>query len=993
MGHRPAHLTGFVGREAELTEIRSLLGSARLLTLTGGGGSGKTRLAAEFMARFRTDFTGEVVWVDLAPLSVEELLPRHLSAQIGLVEDATGSPTDAIAARLRGLDALLILDNCEHLVAACADLCHALLGACPRLRILATSREALGVGGETAWLVPPLPVPTCDDAVTSAEIEQSEAVQLFVDRARAVRPGFALDDRNAPAVARICRRLDGIPLALELAAARVRVLTPEQIADRLHDLFGLLKNASRTALPRHRTLREAIDWSYALLDETERTLFRRLSVFRGGWTLEAAEAVCADDSDLQAASVLDRLTALVDKSLIRADLDDRESRFELLEPVRQFALEQLRCTPEFRAIQERHALYFVILAESMEPHIRGGTRHTPWMDRLEAEHANLRTTIDWFDADDTRLRDMLRLEVALFWFYFAQGLFREPQERITNALRRAVDISPQLRGRTLTVLGHQAMWRGDYSQALSAFEAAVAILRTEDDADYMSLALTGLGAALGLTVEDSDANTVFDEAQAAVGGIEGARADGFPRMLLLALSSYWRGMVARARGDLICARAGFEMSVGIARWLGRHPTIAHPLAELGDVLTSQGELDAAADCLAESFQIHRGNDDRWGLSRVLGSAARLASAFGEPERAARLLGGSDRVRTSMGATLPPHEQIERGRLVDLVSARIGPAAFEHGYARGSAMTTDEVAADMARTPSLGDVSSVRPASGLLPATPPNETFPDSGTSSRPSALPPSLARTSAPGVALYVRALGPLEIACEGQVVDGGRWGSTKPRELLLFLLTRPDGAHREQVGQALWPDAPPDRIANSFHVTLHRLRKALGHSDWIVASEERYRVRPDLERFFDVEVFERDVPTLLREVETNPRALEPLAVSLAVYRGPFLCDEVVGEWHLDIRDRLSRIHVDALMKFGGVLGAQGRHTEAADAYRRATESDELHEGAYRELMRNLSRAGDRPQALRLFQRLATLLESELDARPEEETVRLYERLQSAEPV
>src|SRR5688572_7170668 len=343
----PVHLTRFVGRDRELDDLVRLVGSTRLLTLTGAGGSGKTRLARETVLRIAGSF-GRVGWVDLAPLADADLLWQGVAAALHVAERTGVSARELLVGAICDERTLLILDNCEHMVDGCAELAEALLRACPRVAILATSREALGVASETAWLVPPL--------------ASAEAIQLFVDRAQTTLPSFAVTQTNAPALAEICRRLDGIPLAIELAAARVRVLSPEQIAQRLDDAFRLLTAGSRTALPRHRTLRATMEWSFGLLGAREQVLLRRLAGFAGSFTLDAAEAVCSDEP-VEAEDILDGVSALVDKSLVVMEAGDGVARYRLLETVRQYGVERLREAGELEALERRQAAYFLAVIE------------------------------------------------------------------------------------------------------------------------------------------------------------------------------------------------------------------------------------------------------------------------------------------------------------------------------------------------------------------------------------------------------------------------------------------------------------------------------------------------------------------------------------------------------------------------------------------------------------------------------------------------------
>src|SRR5881296_2493179 len=358
----PAQLTSFIGRERETAAVQELLQSTRLLTLTGAGGSGKTRLALEVASRLGAGgrYPDGIAWVELAPLANPELVPHHVADALGVRRDGIRAAGDALLEALRDWKALLVLDNCEHLVEACARLAETLLRGCPRLSIMATSREPLGIGGERAWLVPALALPAVEAGkpVTRATAAASEAIRLFVERTQAVRPSFELRDDNVAAIAHICRRLDGLPLAIELAAARARVLDPQQIAARPDDVFGLLSAGSRTAAPRQRTLRGTIEWSHALLTEPERMLFRRLAIFAGGFTIEAAETVAVGGT-IAAADVLDLLSGLVDKSLVSLETEALEARYRMLETMRQFAREQLEQAGEAAELGRRHALFFL----------------------------------------------------------------------------------------------------------------------------------------------------------------------------------------------------------------------------------------------------------------------------------------------------------------------------------------------------------------------------------------------------------------------------------------------------------------------------------------------------------------------------------------------------------------------------------------------------------------------------------------------------------
>jgi non-specific serine/threonine protein kinase len=413
-------LTSFVGREREMAEVQRLLDTTRLLTLTGPGGMGKTRLALQVGAALQEAFADGVWLVELAALADPTLVPHSVALALGIASTSARPIDTVLAEYLCDKQLLLILDNCEHLLSACATLAEFLLREAPHLRILATSRESLGVLSATTWQVPALslpdPSPASDTPPATLRLRESEAVQLFIERAAAARPDFVLTPHNALAVAQVCQRLDGMPLAIELAATRVRVLSIQELAARLDDRFGVLTSGNRTAQPRHQTLRALIDWSYDLLAEDEQALLRRLSVFAGGWTLEAAEWMAEPET------VLDLLTHLVNKSLVVVDEHDDTTRYRLLETIGAYAREKLVQASEEQEARTQHLDYYVRLVEQAAPHLSGLYRNA-WYARLEVEHPNLRAALEWATRHD--MRAALRLIANLWYFWLWNGYWSE----------------------------------------------------------------------------------------------------------------------------------------------------------------------------------------------------------------------------------------------------------------------------------------------------------------------------------------------------------------------------------------------------------------------------------------------------------------------------------------------------------------------------------------------------------------------------------------
>jgi predicted ATPase/DNA-binding SARP family transcriptional activator len=502
----PATRSSFVGREREMMEVRRELAMTRLLTLTGTGGCGKTRLALE-VARELVGAYPDGVWlVELAPLSEGALVPQALAAALGVQEQPERSLTDTLVDFMRKKKALLVLDNCEHLVDAVARLADVLLYSCPHLKVLATSRETLDVEGELNWLVPSLSVPRLRRPPTVEELEGYESVRLFVERARYRNPAFCLTSENAQAVAKICGRLDGIPLAIELAAARVG-FSVEQIATRLDDSLRLLTTGSRTASPRQRTLRGTLDWSYELLSEPEQKLFGRLSVFAGGWTLEAAEVVGAG-GDIERNDVLDLLLQLVDKSLVTVETTgDGKVRYRMLEPVRQYALEKLQESGEAEDLLRIHAQYYLQEAETAEPGLAGAQQRLE-VERLEKEHDNMRAALSWsLQRGEAELG--LRFGGALWRFWFARGYLSEGLRWMERALAGS-DAPTPARVKVLEGIGWLAQ-QYDPEQAKVAYEELLKLSRELGDKGNVATALNSLATLAALRGDHEWARALLEE--------------------------------------------------------------------------------------------------------------------------------------------------------------------------------------------------------------------------------------------------------------------------------------------------------------------------------------------------------------------------------------------------------------------------------------------------------------------------------------------------
>jgi predicted ATPase/class 3 adenylate cyclase/Tfp pilus assembly protein PilF len=610
----PQQATSFIGREKELGELKRLLTKTRLLMLTGSGGCGKTRLSLQVAADSLEQFPDGVWLVQLAPLSDSGLVAQAMGTVLGLKEEPGKSIVQTLTEHLRNKRLILLLDNCEHLLDVCAQLADTLVRHCPHVKILASSREALGIGGEQAYRVPSLSLPDPKQTHTPASVVPFEAVQLFIDRVLLARPDFQVTNQNASTLASICYRLDGIPLAIELAAARVRSLSVEEIDRNLDQRFRLLTGGSRTALPRQQTLRSLIDWSYDLLHEPEKRLLQCLSVFAGGWTLAAAERVCTGEG-VEEQEVLDLLTSLVDKSLVMVEQNDGNYRYRLLETVRQYAREELLKSGSGDAVRERHRDYFLALAEEAEAHIRGA-QQAEWLQRLEQEHENLRAGLDW-GLGEAEPAGSLRLCGALQRFWITRGHFAEGRELCARVLRMAgTEKLPQERAKVLNGAGTLAYHQSDIPAAAALLEECLTIERQLGDRQRIATVLTNLGL-VAYEQGDFTSTRAWHEESLAI-----MRELGNQSGIAAALNNL--ASVAHQQGDFTAARRLLEQSLSIKRELGDRERIANSLGNLANVALGQGDFSSAGALYAECLEIMRELGNREYIATTLDGLGRVA---------------------------------------------------------------------------------------------------------------------------------------------------------------------------------------------------------------------------------------------------------------------------------------------------------------------------------------------------------------------------------
>lgn len=724
-----------VGREQHIQEVRQRLLSARLLTLTGAGGVGKTSLAIHVADRLREHYRDGVWFVDLAPLADPALVPQAVASALNVAPKPGQSLTDALAEHLKTpqplpRSLLIVLDNCEHLIDACARLAQTLLQSCRGLRMLATSRHELGIDEETVWRVPSLSLPDPKKPLPVGErlvpfLSQYGAIQWFVKAAQA-RADFALTAANAPTILEICRRLDGIPLAIRLAASRLPTLSVEQIAAGLQDRFGLLQGGSRTALPRHQTLRALIDWSYGLLSEPERVLLCRLAVFAGGWTLEAAEATCAGEP-VRKRDLADRLAQLVRHSLVEVERSPScGNRYRLLETVRQYALENLSEAGEAEPLRARHFDWFLPVSEKMEEKITGA-QQALWLPRLECDHDNFRTALAW--AAERRPEGALSMATGLWRFWEVRGYWEEGLGWLEAALRSGQGgAEHEQRGHALTGAGGLAYRLGRYETATSYMEESLAIWRRLDRKRSAATLLNNLGV-LAYEQRDYDAAVRYYEEGRTTQEELGDRTGLGKTLNNLAIIAWSRGESDRARllyeealaikreigdagdlagtlnnlgallkdqGDHQAAKGYLEESRRLLEKLGREWELAYTLCNLADIARSDGDLAAAFALYDDSLtQLLRQNDRRAALVCLEGFA-QLAAAQSRWKRSVWLFGAGQTQRALLDVPMTPVERGEYEKALNQARAGLGTAAFQVAFEAGRAATLDE-AVSYART--------------------------------------------------------------------------------------------------------------------------------------------------------------------------------------------------------------------------------------------------------------------------------------------------------
>lgn len=878
----PSPSTRLVGRRAQLHDLRALLEIQRLVTLTGPPGSGKTRLAVELGHAVLGGFPDGAWFVGLAPIQDPALIGHAVAQTLELQEEPGRDVADLVAGHLGDRQLLLILDNFEHVLDG-ATVVAEWLTRTPELRVVVTSRAALRLSAEHEYAVPPLIVPAdpSDPAAAGAE-----AVQLFSERAAAIAAGFVVDEHTLPDIARICRRLDGLPLALEIAAARTKALPIPAILSRLERSLDLLTHAARDVPDRHRSLQAAVTWSYGLLSEEEQAFLRRLSVFRGGWSLDAADAVALASTELHA-NPLQLTTSLLDKSLVRRQADaGEEPRYDMLETIREYGHERLEERREMEGAAERHARWFAELAELAAPSLTGPQRGE-WLDRLEREQDNFRAALAW--STEHAIEPGMRLGAALWRFWQIRGHIGEGRRSLADLVASDARVDPAIRARLLSAAGSLAYWQNDAAAAVRHYEESLALRRAAGDRRELASALYDLGHALSALdkVRDTErgrrleleALEIYHELDDPVG---------------VAWLTWALGVNSDFAGRYVEALDQLGPSVEMFRALDDAFGLAWALTMVGLSASRLGRRELAGRSWREALTIFAGADDVSGIDTVLEHLARLAAAQGEHVRAIRLAAAARRIRGVSEAAIA---EIAYGSSEWLhAAAPLGPAEIESARREGEAMSTADAVAYALESTAPADQS-------------------------------------------LRVHALGRMIVERAGTPIrrwGGEKAGSRQAQAIFAFLFDRGGrGITKDEATELLWPELPIHRADLAFHRTLGGLRSVLEQGDEgrrsIVHEAGRYRLADELVAWSDVAAFEALLDRAWQE--TGAARIERLDDARSLYRGdlfddcPFYGDcSFVEERRLYLRGR----YEDLLVQLGDCLRQRGDDAAAAARYREA---------------------------------------------------------------
>jgi predicted ATPase/DNA-binding SARP family transcriptional activator len=985
-GSTPVPRTAFFGRELELRRIRKHIESRRLVTLTGVGGCGKTRLALSIARKAVPAMVEGVGWVDLTALDDPNLVASAVCSALEVRSGAGNAGQELLRRKLNRHRWLLVLDNCESVLDGCADLLEQLLDGCANLRVLATSRQALGLTEEVLFPVGPLPVPRVRKrtAVSLDSLAETPSVQLLVDRAQALDPDFDLTEDNAAPIISICNRLEGIPLALELAAARLHTLSVKQLDDQLATGIELLEGRGRNQ-GRHGSLRSVLEWSYEQLDTPERMSFRRLGMFSGSASLESCQTVCSDQA-LEGADMVRSLSALIEQSLVQANDHGTSKRYRLLEPIRRFALDKLEQTGELESTAKRHADHFKALAGCLAPDLRGPERMQT-LELFHVDHENFRRAWDFF-ASHGNASALSSLGRSLFWFWHFGGYFAEGRMRSEEALALADPASDAQAGLLYTA-GALAWMQGDYAAGRRLLEASIETAESED-LPFALRELAGLHIGLGnleksaMLYQDSirllrDAGATWDLGVALVmlADVTGQLGDPSEALALRqeartlfsrtgdpwgqSLVHFGLGLDLARAGELTDARIEAGTALALQEKAGDPWNLGQMLTLKGEIEVAMGNPERAAELFSKAVSAFFEVCDRTSLPHVVEQLAEVDYQRGKLNSSIRLLAASRALFEQAEASYPfalsckPADPPLRERLWQ----KVDEAIFAEQWAQGSALTPEEVAEAVA-VPTAAEE--------------PFESLWDSGS------LPD-----------LRVFALGAPRIYSRRRQLQASDFTYALPRQLLFHLLFNAPQT-KQQIGVEFWPDASHNQLTGRFRTTLYQLRQALGAREWISYRNGRYEFNRDMDYWLDVEAFETEVARAGAMLKADPtRAGAALQRAIELYRGDFLDSEPEASWVLHRRESLRQSYIRALLDLGEIRASEGALGEAIKLYRQAAIQDDLNEDIHRHLARCLASSGDRTSAVRVLEDYRERLERELAAEPSAALTELQRRLERGE--
>jgi predicted ATPase/DNA-binding SARP family transcriptional activator len=963
--HHPFVFPKPIGRETEFQTIITLLQQTRLLTLTGPGGCGKTCLALHIAAERRADYSDGIWFIELAQISDPALVPQAVADVFGLSEVPMHTLVQNLQNYLSDRKILLILDNCEHVIEACAHLAGLLLLTCPDLQILATSREVLRVSHEVSWIVPALALPQNDD-VPYEEIQRYSAIQLFIRQAQTVSPGFVPNIREARLITRVCRFLDGMPLAIELAAARLKMVTVEQLIEMLERDLTILAGGQRFAMPHQQALDATIAWSYALLQPTEQALFRYLSAFTGSFDLEIVSALWGQPLSAS----LDVLTRLVDKSMVVAELGSPEICYHLLETLRQYGQEQLRLAGEEAVVYGRYAQRCLMLLDKVNQRLAGFDK-IAWLQRMMIEHTHIRTLLSWFITQQ-RGEEALELCINLVAFWMDCGSLGEGYRWLETCMDASHPPAP-LQAWGWISRGLLALHRGDYQHSLSDYDRAMPISEQVHDQNITAAAVLGRGVVyekLGrfvdaradleqgiqlfrslqdwqhagqalhclATVEHRCGNfatamSLYREA------IEQLRAT--PTSSGLATTLHDLGTLEFNLGNYAGARTIVEESLAIARTCANSFAITAALAMLGEIAIHQGDLTKATHFYREGLMEISADGSKAIIREILNGLATIAALRHQIPRAARLWGATAAISADIGYQISPVEEASNELQRQLIQEHEHEPAFKDAWQAGKNAKLADMLTFAQIDSSNDSARSIEMQQRVIP---------------------------------LKIQALGQAEVWIGDHVLE--KWTYSKAKELLFYLATFTTGS-KEQIGLALWPDASEEQIRTNFRVILHHLRRSLGYADWIVYAHHEYRFQHTLPHWYDVASFQekiRESQRILRAEPEHARSL--LEEAIQIYQGDFLSTMSPGEWIVQQQNMLRSAQENALLLLGQLYTNLGQYLKGQETLQRLIARDPYHEAAHRELIRGYILQGEHTQAMRLYRDLQERLQRELGITP-----------------